>query len=265
VNSVFPKSILEKEYIINVNNEDVLEFGMERIWHLFHYCEDNDILIKKLQNNFALEHEQIEKIAKINLKEGYSNISLKALRYFLFGFGELTKSKANILNKIAAGEKVEIDNEFFGNAMSPSYKQQGLILNSMKLAYGDGKTYLKMSAAVLTPELTSVKRNGEWVAKEGREAMHNLRMKLENYENEQWEKGIGVLGIAVPASASKMMKVKALDTYSLDILKEYCGENYELIETHNGKIFNFKRDWARKLVWKYCTKFGIKFIGDNLD
>jgi CRISPR-associated endonuclease Csn1 len=56
---------------------------MERIWHLFHYCEDNDILIKKLQNNFALEHEQIEKIAKINLKEGYSNISLKALKNIL--------------------------------------------------------------------------------------------------------------------------------------------------------------------------------------
>ncbi len=83
LNSVFPKSILEKEFILNVNNEDVLELGLERIWHLFHYCEDNDILIKKLQNDFSLEDDKTEKIAKINLKEGYSNISLKAIKNIL--------------------------------------------------------------------------------------------------------------------------------------------------------------------------------------
>ena len=144
--------------------------------------------------------------------DGQMYITLKALRYFLFGFGKLNVAKAEILNKIARGEMVEINEEFFGNTLSPSWKEQGMILNSMKLAYGDGKTYLKMSAATLTPELTSVKRNGVWVAREGREKMHNLRMKLENYEQEQWENGVGVLGIAVPASASKMMKVNMQTT-----------------------------------------------------
>jgi predicted NAD-dependent protein-ADP-ribosyltransferase YbiA (DUF1768 family) len=159
-----------------------------------------------------IEADRSKEASKGERTDGQMYITLKALRYFLFGFGELTVAKADILDKIAAGEKVAIDNAFFGTATAPSFKKQGLVLNSMKLAYGDGKTYLKMSAAVLTPELTSVKRNGVWVAREGRKEMHNLRTKLENYENEQWENGIGVLGIAVPASASKMMKVNMQTT-----------------------------------------------------
>ena len=83
LNFLFPKSILEKEYVINVNNEDVIEYGYERIWHLFHYCDDNDVLIKKLQDNFGLSEIDKEKIYKVNLKEGYSNVSLKAIKNIL--------------------------------------------------------------------------------------------------------------------------------------------------------------------------------------
>ena len=36
-----------------------------------------------------------------------------------------------------------------------------MILNSLKLVYGDGQIYLKMSAFVLTPAFTSVQRNGD--------------------------------------------------------------------------------------------------------
>ncbi|QOW10005.1 type II CRISPR RNA-guided endonuclease Cas9 [Kaistella flava (ex Peng et al. 2021)] len=83
LNSVFPKSILEKEFVVKVNGEDVIEYGIDRIWHLFHYCEDNDILIKILQNDYNLEEDKIDKIAKINLKEGYSSFSLKAIKNIL--------------------------------------------------------------------------------------------------------------------------------------------------------------------------------------
>jgi len=144
--------------------------------------------------------------------DGQMYITLKTLRHFLFAFGKLNKTRADILNKIVAGEKTIIDNEFFGDELNLSYKEKGMILNSMKLAYGDGQTYLKMSAVTLTPEFTSVKRNGVWVAREGREELHNLRVKLEKYEEEQWANGSGVLGIAVPASASKMMKVNMQTT-----------------------------------------------------
>ncbi|SEG61649.1 CRISPR-associated endonuclease Csn1 [Halpernia humi] len=83
LNSIFPKEILEKEFVVNVNKEDIIEYGYERIWHLFHFCEDNDVLIKKLQDNFDLSENDIEKISKINLKEGYSNVSLKAIKNIL--------------------------------------------------------------------------------------------------------------------------------------------------------------------------------------
>ena len=79
----------------------------------------------------------------------------------------------------------------------------------MKLVYGDGQTYLKMSAITLTKNLTSVKdKDGNWIAKDNFEELHNLREKLERYENQVDENGEerNTLGIAVPASAAKMMK-----------------------------------------------------------
>jgi len=144
--------------------------------------------------------------------DGQVYITQKTNRHLQFAFANLNLSKADILNKIAAGEKIITDKEFFGSESKLSYKQKGMILNSMKLAYGDGQVYLKMSAITLTPEFTSVKRNGVWVARENTEALHNLRVKLENYEEEQWVAGNGVLSIAVPASASKMMKVNMQST-----------------------------------------------------
>ncbi len=83
LNSLFSKDILEKEFVFTVNNQEFTEYGYERIWHLLHYCEDNDVLIKKLQESYCLEDKDAEKISKVNLKEGYSNVSLKAIKNIL--------------------------------------------------------------------------------------------------------------------------------------------------------------------------------------
>lgn len=83
LNSLFSEEILKKEYKIIVNEQETLEYGYERIWHLFHYCEDNDILLKKLVNVYDLKENDKDKITKINLKEGYSSISLKAIKNIL--------------------------------------------------------------------------------------------------------------------------------------------------------------------------------------
>ncbi|CAN1558371.1 COG3513 Predicted CRISPR-associated nuclease, contains McrA/HNH-nuclease and RuvC-like nuclease domain [Flavobacteriaceae bacterium] len=86
LNGLFPKSLLYKEILQTVNNEDIIEYGYERVWHLFHFCEDNDRLIyslkkfiKENQIDCDLNETIIENIKGINLKEGYSNISLKAI------------------------------------------------------------------------------------------------------------------------------------------------------------------------------------------
>ncbi|GGD27186.1 type II CRISPR RNA-guided endonuclease Cas9 [Flavobacterium orientale] len=83
LNVLFPKSILEKEYSITVNDQETIEYGYERIWHLFHYCDDNDILLEKLQTIYGLTDTDKEKISKINLKEDYSSVSLKAIKNIL--------------------------------------------------------------------------------------------------------------------------------------------------------------------------------------
>ncbi len=49
------------------------------IWHCFYFYEDNDKLIKKIEKNYNKEID-ITKIEKIKLKDGYANVSLKAIR-----------------------------------------------------------------------------------------------------------------------------------------------------------------------------------------
>ena len=144
--------------------------------------------------------------------DGQMYITMKAFKHFMFGFGKWNKAKKAIWDKIAAGEMVKIDNEFFGGFNQLSYKEQDMVMNSLKLVYADGEVFLKMSAFVLTPEFTSVQRNGEWVAREGRTALHNLRVKLERFETQQEEEGNGIVSIAVPKTASKMMKMNMQDT-----------------------------------------------------
>jgi hypothetical protein len=91
--------------------------------------------------------------------------------------------------------------------------QDDAMLNSKKLVYFDGRTYIKMSAFVLTKQLTSnkvVKEDGTitWVAKETTKPLHDLRIKLEDIESTK-----DTISIAAPLSALKMLKqnVKSLE------------------------------------------------------
>ena len=126
-------------------------------------------------------------------------ITTKALRHMLFGFAQLDARKADLINRIEKGERVNAE-ELFGKG---GYIKEGAVFNSLKLVYGDGQTFLKMSAVVLTPELTT-KVDG--TPKPQYEKLHNLRLRLEKVE----EQGNNTLGIAAPLSASKMMKKNTL-------------------------------------------------------
>ena len=104
------------------------------------------------------------------------------------------------------------------------YVNQGnAMLNSKKLVYFDGTSYIKMSAFVLTPALTSNKVVAEdgsisWVAKPNRVELHNLRVKLEAIESSK-----NTISIAAPLTALKMLKqkVQTLERINEDaLLKE---------------------------------------------
>ncbi|MCF8358325.1 MAG: hypothetical protein K9H26_06175 [Prolixibacteraceae bacterium] len=51
----------------------------EEIWHCFYFYEDNNKLFEKMQRDFGFRKD-IETIKKVRLKEGYGNVSLKAIR-----------------------------------------------------------------------------------------------------------------------------------------------------------------------------------------
>ena len=145
-------------------------------------------------------------------------MTIKAFQYMWFGFGKLNAKQNAIIQKLKKGEKLTSE-DIFGN---PETGAEGLksfnaFINSKKLVYADGNTFLKMSAFVLTKQLTSRKNSqGQWVAKENRKELHSLRENLESFEEREWnENGNGTLAIATPMSASKMFKSSVLNEEKL--------------------------------------------------
>ena len=136
-------------------------------------------------------------------------LTTKAFRYMWFGFGKLTPAQADLITAIEEGQTIkdgtyDLAGEIFGSKENPiGLASRQAMLNSKKLVYGDGKTFLKMSAFVLTPDYTSNwnETTQRWEAKNNRVELHNLRVKLEAIEA-----GQETLAIAAPESASKMMK-----------------------------------------------------------
>ena len=57
----------------------VWEQHAEEIWHCFYFYDDNEKLLEKLQRDFGFTKD-LEAVKKVRLKEGYSNVSLKAIR-----------------------------------------------------------------------------------------------------------------------------------------------------------------------------------------
>ena len=141
-------------------------------------------------------------------------MTIKAFQYMWFGFGKLNAKQQEIIEKLKRGEKLTSE-DVFGNPETgvSGLKSFNAFINSKKLVYADGDTFLKMSAFVLTKELTSRKNSkGEWIAKENRKELHNLRVNLEQFETREWEEnGNGTLAIAAPMSASKMRKGRVLN------------------------------------------------------
>ncbi|BCV01427.1 MAG: hypothetical protein CM15mV42_1060 [uncultured marine virus] len=195
-------SIIKAEQIIDPKTNEPITIGIEHP-------------LQKM-NLFAFNEPVVDNTYGEN-KTKYADAQLwmttKAFRYMWFGFGKLSASQAELLNKIERGEKIPYD-ELLGNAdkTNESFAKINAMLNSKKLVYGDGQTFVKMSAFTLTKEYTSRKdENGNYVAKENRQELHNLRERLEKFEEEQWKKGIGTVAMAAPISALKMMKENVQD------------------------------------------------------
>lgn len=139
----------------------------------------------------------------IDFADAQMYITTKAFRYMWFGFGKLSAAQAEFINRIEAGQTITSDSVFGNEATPEGYAKMQALLNSKKLVYGDGSTFLKMSAFTLTPQYTSEWNDDikSWVALPGKETLHNLRLKLEAIEKEK-----ETIAIAAPLSAVKMKK-----------------------------------------------------------
>ena len=226
------------------------------------------------------------------LTDGQIYITEKTLRYMLFGFGKLNDAQADILDDIAAGNIEKINSEFFGSNRQLSHKKQDMIANSLKIVYGDGLVYEKMSATLLSKNAYSVQdMNGNWVARVGREALHNKRVKLEAFEAAEWAEGRGTLAMSVPKSASKMMNANIMPSnldmintkpidgkYSMDLSAKHMrlqminpSNKIEIVDARQIKnlitneqdmnatvIFDGKELTVRELIQRYHTLAGDK-------
>ena len=139
----------------------------------------------------------------------------------MFGYGELTKPMLEILQKIELGETITED-EYFGAGGKIGFAKAQAMLHSRKLAYSDGKTQAKFSKTVLTFDYTSIDTgervekvlpNGETILKRVgrpnplRPELHNLRVKLENLEEQQeLLYGKNAIAVAGPLSVFKTYK-----------------------------------------------------------
>ena len=125
----------------------------------------------------------------------------KGFRYSQYGMGNLTESLVNILDDVQYGEAVPSYN-------IESYAGRQDALNSKKFVYFNGTTYMKMSNTTLTPEFTSLKdENGLYtIPKPNKVALHNLRVKMEAYEEAN-----DAVVFGAPTSSLKMLK-KNIDT-----------------------------------------------------
>ena len=157
--------------------------------------------------------------------------TLKGFRYSEFGFGKLTPMQVQLLNKLEAGVEITSE-EIFG---LNGYVANGAMINSRKLVYFDGQTFIKMSAFTLIPQFTSDNIEADptkppiWVAKPNRIELHNLRVKLEIEESEN-----EVIAIAAPRTAFKMLKQDVSPLYELENSNKFINRPTELSAKNLG-------------------------------
>ena len=167
--------------------------GVEKaLKEYYHLTYTDETVNKKLTPDYTLE-----------VDDGHGLCTAKGYLYMLYGKGTLNTTQAAILQKLINGQKVTPE-EFFE---SGGLKDNGAF-NSLKMVHNDGQVYLKFSITPLFKSFTSYRdSDGFWKARPGKEALHDLRVALENFEDRK-----ETVAIAHPTSSSKMLTRNVYDT-----------------------------------------------------
>ena len=191
----------------------------------------NLITLSEPQGVSAFSNDSIDKA------DAQMWMTTKAFRHFWFGFGLLSNAQAAVLDKIEAGEKIE-----WGEISN--LVNEGGMINSKKLVYFDGDTFIKMSAFVLTPELTSMKNSdGVLVAKPNSLPLHNLRVRLEALEE-----GTESVSIAAPLSALKMLQQNVVAYQELNMTEQGFSQESTPLSAKNMRLQQISPSNKRKIT-----------------
>lgn len=171
-------------------------------------------------------------------------LTVKGLRYTLFGLGKLNEKNARFLDKIENGETITKE-DVFGDNGSLQYDGQ---TNSIKLVYYDGKKYIKTSGVILQKELTSYLDGETWKPIPGREDLHDMREKMEDFEGRN-----NTVMFMVPKSASKAISEDIMKTDLSDFsdgkMKPLANKFWRLqLENPSNKLVINDPTQAKQLI-----------------
>ena len=221
--------------------------------------EENLGITHSHQNSHVVTHVdpvykgQYSKSEKQKWADAQTWSTVKTARYNSFGLGRLNKYKAEIFDKLERGVPLTAEEVFGINGTIENNAQ----LKVEKLVYFDGRKYIKTSVFFLTKELTSqlklsAKRridallakaaeskitekdyleqvyaiqrdNNNWIARPGREILHNKRVEMEKFQDEN-----ATTVYSIPVSASKMTKKnvsQSLEDFNISQNQAYKIDN----------------------------------------
>lgn len=166
--------------------------------------------------HLTYDNEEVDKFltaGKLDVDDGHGVCTDKGLLYMLYGKGSLNAVQAAMIDKLRKGGTISVDEFFDSGGLNSSGA-----FNSLKMVHNDGQVYLKFSVTPLFKDATSIKqKDGTWVAIPGKEELHDLRERLEKFEDDH-----DTIAIAHPQSSSKMLTRNV-----------YRGEGFKGVGNHH--------------------------------
>src|SRR5690554_1422850 len=249
------------KHLSSLFSEEIWNTKKEEIWHCFLDYNDNDYLIEKLANAYGLDEKLFEKVESINLKEGYSNVSLKAIKNILPFLREgFRMSDATILGGImnAFGEQIS----YFKDSIELLKKDILKIVREKSNKEGEAiekiKTYLIDNDFGFVKDdkrfLKLYHHSQDVVVKELKEKLD----PIENLRNPIVQQGLNETRRLVNQLMSEYGKFDRIQVeLGRNVKNSKKGRQEQLNRIHENTA---KNDQARKLL----TEFGLRHSRDNL-
>ncbi len=218
-------------------NQLCLEKIREEIWHCFSYYEDGDLLWIKLKDSFGLDdnEENKEKVKKLNLKDGYGSLSLKAIKKLLpfMEEGVIYSDAIFLANIKEVIEKENFDTQAIKDFLAQKKVDEAdnYILNSVLTSIKKEYQKLPQPKTALTDE-----RIEYWTRKK---ATSYLREYKGFIQDKEFENGIQRIIEQAKLRLHNPLKPDFTSTEPVvDTIKNYLQKTYNVSHRQLGKLWH---------------------------